>query len=98
MHFAPMRNDAQEGVRNLAAQPEPITISIKEALRISGLGLTKIYELINDGRLETVKVDNRRLVNYESLKSLLSGAGADKRPILPFANLLRPLSQPEEGA
>jgi hypothetical protein len=64
----------------LATQPEPITIPVKEALRISGLGLTKIYELINDGRLETVKIDNRRLVIYESLKSLLSGTGTDKRP------------------
>jgi hypothetical protein len=59
--------------------PEPITIPIKEALRISGLGLTKIYELINDGRVQTVKIDNRRLVIYESLKALLSGAGTDKR-------------------
>ncbi len=58
---------------------EPITVTVKEALRISGLGLTKIYELINDGRLETVKVDNRRLVIYESLKSLLSGAVTEKR-------------------
>jgi Helix-turn-helix domain len=57
----------------LATQPEPITVSVAEAMRLSGLGLTKIYELINDGRVKTVKVDQRRLVVYASLKAFLTG-------------------------
>ena len=31
--------------------PTPLAVSIREACRLSGLGRTKIYELIADGRL-----------------------------------------------
>jgi hypothetical protein len=57
----------------LAIQPEPITVSVADAMRLSGLGLTKTYELINGGRLKTVKIDNKRLIIYASLKALLTG-------------------------
>jgi len=51
-----------------------ITCTISEACQASGLGGTKIYQAISDGRLESVKVDNRRLVRIPSLLKLL-GAG-----------------------
>ena len=54
---------------------EPITVTIAETRKISGLGTTTIYELIKRGRLKTKAVGRRRLVNYASLKALLtSGA------------------------
>jgi excisionase family DNA binding protein len=43
---------------------EPVLISIKETANALGLGRTKIYELINDGKLETVKWGSRRLVKW----------------------------------
>jgi len=49
----------------------PITITIKETRQVSGLGNTKIWELIGTGELETVRVGRRRLVIYSSLLKLL---------------------------
>lgn len=49
---------------------KPITITINEALRVSGLGRTKLYELIGSGRLKTITVGRRRLVVYASLEAL----------------------------
>lgn len=49
---------------------KPITITINEALRVSGLGRTKLYELIGSGTLKTITVGRRRLVVYASLEAL----------------------------
>lgn len=49
----------------------PFTTSISEAAKALSLGRTSIYELINSGRLETVKIGRRRLVKVESIQRLL---------------------------
>jgi len=54
--------------------PEPISVSVAEAKRLSGFGITKIYEFINDGRLKSTKIGQRRVVEFASLKALLTGA------------------------
>jgi hypothetical protein len=51
---------------------DPITVPVKEALRVSGLGLTKFNELVNDGTVKVVRVGTVRLVDYSSLKALLT--------------------------
>lgn len=48
----------------------PIWVSPREACRISSLGMTRIYELLNDGTLVSRKLGNRRLVLHESLERL----------------------------
>lgn len=50
---------------------KPIAIPVDEALRVSGLGKTKVFELIKEGKLKSVAVGRRRLVIYESLEALL---------------------------
>lgn len=50
---------------------QEIATSIKDAAQGLGLGRTAIYGLINDGRLETVKIGRRRLIKVESLYRLL---------------------------
>ena len=50
---------------------EPITVTIEGAKQATGLGTTKIYELINEGKLETVKVGRRTLIKVASLRALL---------------------------
>lgn len=52
----------------------PITTSIKETKAATGLGLTTIYSLINQGKLETVKVGRRTLVKTASIRALLEAA------------------------
>lgn len=55
---------------------KPISVTIDVACQISGLGKTKIYELIGSGRLETVTIGRRRLVTYASLERVLTGKAA----------------------
>jgi len=54
---------------------EPITLTVAETRKVSGLGTTTIYELIKQRKLKSVCIGRRRLVEYASLKTLLaSGA------------------------
>jgi excisionase family DNA binding protein len=53
---------------------KPITITVETALRVSGLGRTKLYQLIKEGKLRTVTVGRRRLVVYSSLEELAHAA------------------------
>ena len=51
-------------------QPPPMLVSIKEARRLIGVGNTRIYDLINAGALETIRIGKRRMVRYSSLQKL----------------------------
>jgi excisionase family DNA binding protein len=51
---------------------KPITVTVETALKISGLGRTKLYELINAGTIKTITIGRRRLVVYASLEALTS--------------------------
>jgi hypothetical protein len=51
---------------------KPITVSVKTACDISGLGPTKVWQLIRDGRLDVVRLDKRTLIKFPSLERLLS--------------------------
>lgn len=48
-----------------------LSCTINEACEVTGLGRTKLYELIGDGHLATTTVGRRRLVVVRSLLSLL---------------------------
>ncbi len=50
---------------------KPLTVTVKQTKKLSGLGLTKIYHLINSGALETTKIGSRTLITYRSLERLL---------------------------
>ena len=53
-------------------KPEPLTVTVQEGERIIGIGHTKMYELINSGKIKTIKIGQRRLIVYSSLKALVS--------------------------
>lgn len=53
---------------------EPVTTTIEGTKRATGLGVTSIYKLIGEGRLETVKVGRRTLVKTKSIRALLGEA------------------------
>lgn len=48
-----------------------LTCIVAEACEVTGLGRTKIYELIGDGRVATTTVGRRRLVIVQSLLTLV---------------------------
>jgi len=62
---------------------ERLTCTIAEACAATGLGRTKLYELIGDGRVDTATIGRRRLVKIGSLQRLLdvSGESATDQPV-----------------
>lgn len=48
-----------------------LTCTVAEACEATGLGRTKIYELIGNGRVTTTTIGRRRLVVVQSLLSLV---------------------------
>ena len=52
-------------------EPVTVTIPVEKALNI---GKTKIYELISEGRLKTVKIGRRTLVTTDSIRALVDAA------------------------
>jgi excisionase family DNA binding protein len=55
---------------------DAILLSIPDAAKALSLGRSKIYDLISDGRLETVTIGRRRLVRVDSVKALALGEAA----------------------
>jgi excisionase family DNA binding protein len=51
---------------------EPLVYSIKEALRLSTFGRTRLYELINSGELKVTRIGRRTLVRADSLRALIT--------------------------
>jgi hypothetical protein len=48
-----------------------ITATISEFRRISGIGRSRIYELLDDGEIESVHIGYRRLILLDSYRRLL---------------------------
>ena len=49
---------------------EPLLVTVPKGCRISGLGRSKLYELLASGTVQSVLVGRRRLIKYSSLKQL----------------------------
>lgn len=49
----------------------PLTVRIPEACRLTGIGRSKLYELIKAGEIETIKVGNSTLVTVAGLEAFL---------------------------
>jgi len=53
--------------------PQPLAYSISDACRVSSIGKTRLYQLINEGKLEARKLGKRTLIPAESLRRLIAG-------------------------
>jgi len=49
---------------------EPLTVRVSMAVQLTGISRSRLYELIQSGDLETVKVGRSTLIPYKSLKAL----------------------------
>jgi hypothetical protein len=49
---------------------EPLWVSPQQVTELTPFKITKIYELMNRGVLESAFVEGRRLINYQSVKRL----------------------------
>ncbi len=64
---------------NSASQPDgnftqfkPLAVRIPEAVRMTGIGRTKLYALMASGDVTTVKIGRSTLIPVASLEALLS--------------------------
>lgn len=53
---------------------KPVSVSIPDASKLTGLSRSRLYELIGDGTLQTKKIGKRRLVPYAALERLIEAA------------------------
>ena len=51
---------------------KPLSVSLRTARALVGVGNTKLWELINKGTLRTIMIGRKRFVVYESLELLLT--------------------------
>ena len=58
-----------------------LTLTIDEAQEISGLGRTKLYELLKSGELPARKLGKRTLILHADLEAFL--AGLQSYPVSP---------------
>ena len=65
-----------EKPKSLHSKPQcdPITVRIPEAIRLTGIGRSKLYELIASGDVEVVKIGNCTLIPMTSLRALVERA------------------------
>ncbi|WP_216822358.1 helix-turn-helix domain-containing protein [Sphingorhabdus sp. EL138] len=58
---------------DMPSKPEiyPITVRIPVAVKMTGIGRSKLYELIGAGEIETIKVGSSRLVMVSSLQDFI---------------------------
>lgn len=50
---------------------QPLLVTLPEAAALLAVGRTKLYELVSDGRLPTVRLGRRRLVPASALVALV---------------------------
>jgi excisionase family DNA binding protein len=55
-------------------QADPITVRIPEAIRLTGIGRSKLYELIANRDVEIVKIGRCTLIPIASLHALIERA------------------------
>jgi excisionase family DNA binding protein len=68
-------------MRRSKPNPAPLlTLTVREALRATGLGRTTLYKLIDDGKLRRVKIGKRVLIPFDDLKKLVA-AGCEEEAI-----------------
>lgn len=65
------RNPKALKVGAAALTIEPLTVRIPVAVRLTGIGRSKLYELIKSGDVKTVKIGSATLVTMASLRRLV---------------------------
>jgi excisionase family DNA binding protein len=54
------------------ASQNSISVSVRTATQLSGLGRTRIYEAIGRGEIASIRIGRRRLIDFESLRRFLT--------------------------
>jgi len=60
--------------------PDRITVPVGEFCRLAGIGRSLVYEMIGDGRLESILIGKRRLIVLDSYRRLIERQRAVPAP------------------
>jgi hypothetical protein len=76
---------------------DPITVTVREACRLSGFGLTTVWKFVKEGRLKTRRVPgiDRTMIVYSSLEELLTPDPSENTTVSPPR---RPRGRPRKPA
>ena len=55
----------------VAAEIKPLSVRISAAVKMTGIGRSKLYELIQEGAIDIVKIGSSTLIPVASLERLL---------------------------
>lgn len=66
--------DAAQG----AAPVEPISVRVPDAVKLTGLSRSRIYELIKSKEIEIVKVGASTLIPFDSLRGFIDSLRSDR--------------------
>ena len=79
----PLPFDAETKPKTVPPAPllsmQPLTVRISVAVRLTGIGRSKLYELIKAGELETMKIGGSTLIPYASLVRMIERAQERRR-------------------
>jgi len=64
---------------SVGSRIECLVVAIPDACAMIGIGRSKLYQLLADGEIESVRVGKRRLVIVDSLRELLSRLAAEQQ-------------------
>jgi hypothetical protein len=80
--IAAFRNVARNFMSNHSTDRSstPLTVTIKTACTLSGIGQTKMFQFIKEGRLEVIRLDGRTLISFPSLQRLLTPSSEKPAP------------------
>ena len=58
-------------MKNTLSAVEPISVDIATAAKLTSIGRSRLYELINDGTLQSKTIGRRRVIPYAALQALV---------------------------
>ena len=64
--------DRQVSYKKAPAEITPLTVRVPTAVRMTGIGRSKLYELIAAGEIEIVKIGSVTLIPVASLQALIA--------------------------
>jgi hypothetical protein len=68
------------GLSDWESAPAPLTVTFQTAKKLSGLGLTTLWKLVKEKRIEIVRIGGRSLITYRSLLALLTPTASEAPP------------------
>ena len=67
-----MAKTAESGhAEHEAVRIEPVSVRIRDACRLTGIGRSKFYELVASGDIEVIKVGAMTLVPFDGLREFI---------------------------